>query len=98
VEFLRRYVSSAIHVIIQLSRLVDGKRRIVSLQEITGMEGNVVTMQEIFSFQQTRVDSEGNVKGHFRFHGVRPRFLSKFKIAGIPVPQDLFDPSKTTEV
>jgi pilus assembly protein CpaF len=71
-HFLRRYISSAIHVIIQVSRMVDGKRRLVSLQEIVGMEGEVITMQEIFSFKQTRVDEEGNVRGRFAFHGVRP--------------------------
>jgi pilus assembly protein CpaF len=92
IEFLRRYISSAIDIIIQLSRMTDGKRRIVSLQEITGMEGNVITMQEIFSFSQTGIDTSGTVKGHFKFHGVRPKFLQKFKMANIEVPQDLFNP------
>jgi len=97
-EFMRRYISSAINVIIQVARLVDGKRKLISLQEITGMEGNVITMQEVFSFQQTKIDPEGNVKGRFRFHGVRPKFIEKFKVAGIPVCHDLFDPSKYIEV
>jgi pilus assembly protein CpaF len=78
--------------------LVDGRRKVVSLQELTGMEGNVITMQEIFSFQKTKIDHEGNVKGRFGFHGIRPKFIEKFRISGIQVPQDLFDPSKHIEV
>jgi pilus assembly protein CpaF len=97
-DFIRRYISSALNVIIQVSRFVDGRRKLISVQEITGMEGNVITLQEVFSFQQTRIDSEGYVKGRFKFHGVRPKFVEKFKIAGIPVSQDSFDPSKYIEV
>lgn len=96
--FLRRYISSAINIIIQVARLADGKRKLVSLQEITGMEGNVITMQEIFSFRQYMIDPEGNVKGCFQFHGIRPQFTEKFKVAGIDIPQDLFDPSNFVEV
>jgi pilus assembly protein CpaF len=84
-ESLRRYVSSAIHIIIQVSRLADGSRKLVSFQEITGMEGEVITLQEIFSFRQTGMDSLGNVMGSFQFHGVRPRFLAKFQAMGIEV-------------
>ena len=97
-EFTRKYISSALNVIIQVARLVDGRRKLVSLQELTGMEGNIITLQEIFSFQQTKIDPEGNVKGRFRFHGVRPKFIEKFRVAGIPVSTDLFDPSKYIEV
>lgn len=97
-EFMRKFVSSALNVIIQVARMMDGRRKLVSLQEITGMEGNVITMQEIFSFQQTKIDPEGNVKGRFKFHGVRPKFVEKFKVSGISVSQDLFDPSKLVEV
>ena len=96
--FLRRFISSAINIIIQVARLADGKRKLVSLQEITGMEGEVITMQEIFSFRQDMIDPEGNVKGCFQFHGIRPRFTEKFKVAGIHIPQDLFDPSIFVEV
>ena len=97
-EFLRRFISSAIHIVIQVSRLADGRRKLVSLQEITGMEGNVITMQEIFSFRQNSIDSEGNVKGRFQFLGIRPKFTEKFKVAGIDIPQNLFDPSNFVEV
>lgn len=97
-EFLRRFISSAIDIIIQVERLTDGKRKLVSLQEITGMEGNIITMQEIFSFRQTVIDPEGNIKGRFQFHGIRPQFTDKFNAAGIPISQDLFDPLNFVEV
>lgn len=97
-QFLRRYISSAINVIVQVARMVDGKRRLVSLQEIVGMEGDVITMQEIFSFKQTRVDADGNVRGRFMFHGVRPKFAERLITAGINVPQEIFDPSNVLEV
>ena len=97
-EFMKRFISSAIDVIIQVARLADGRRKLVSLQEITGMEGNIITLQEIFSFKQQRIDPDGNVKGIFRFHGVRPKFIERFKVSGIQVPMDLFDPSQVLEV
>ena len=97
-EFLRRFISSAIHIIVQIARQVDGKRKLISLQEITGMEGNVITTQEIFHFKQTRVDAEGNVRGRFQFNGIRPKFLEKFRIAGIRVNNEQFDPSFKVEV
>jgi len=70
----------------------------VSFQEITGMEGSVITLQEIFSFKQTTVDAQGQVRGRFVFHGVRPRFIEKFEVAGITVPPVLFDPEAIVEV
>jgi pilus assembly protein CpaF len=97
-EFMRRFIASAIDVIIQISRFPDGTRKIISIQEITGMEGNIITMQEIFSFRQTGMDEEGKVKGHFSFCGVRPRFIDKFNIAGISIPRDVFDPEKIFEI
>ena len=97
-EFLRRYIASAIDVIIQVSRMVDGKRKLVSVQEISGMEGNIITMQEIFSFRQTRIDPAGNVKGHFKFQGVRPKFVEKFNMVGIKVAQEVFDPDRIVEI
>ena len=85
-EFLRRQISSAIHIIIQVARLADGKRKLTSLQEIMGMEGKIITSQEIFSYQQTGVDKDAKVRGEFKFHGVRPRFIDKFKVVGVQVP------------
>ncbi len=97
-EAIRRYVSSAIHVLIQLSRLVDGTRKVVSVHEIVGMEGDVVTMQEIFAFEQTGIDSKGLVKGRFVSRGVMPKFVDKFKVMNIPVPYELFDDSNVMEI
>jgi pilus assembly protein CpaF len=98
IGFMRRYIISAVHVVIQIARLVDGSRRLVSLQETTGMEGDIITMQEIFSFEQTQVDSEGKVRGKYRFHGVRPRFAERLKIAGIKVSSEMFDASRVVRV
>jgi len=91
-EFLRRYISSALNVVVQIARLVDGTRKIVSIQEITGMEGHVVTLQEIFTFEQMGIDSDGSVKGIFRACGIRPRFSEKLRRMGIMLPQGLFEP------
>jgi pilus assembly protein CpaF len=90
--FIKRFISSAINVVIHTERLSDGRRKLVSLQEITGMESDVITLQEIFSFKKTGIELDGRVEGQFVFHGVRPRFLERFLVAGIPVPQDLFGP------
>jgi pilus assembly protein CpaF len=97
-EFMRRYISSAIDVVLHLARLTDGTRKVISLQEITGMEGNTITTQEIFSFQQRGIDPAGKVRGRFIFGGVRPKFIDKFKAVGIKVSPDLFDPTKAMEV
>ena len=97
-EFLRRYISSAINVIIHVARLTDGSRKVVGLQEITGMEGNIITTQEIFAFQQRGIDREGQVRGRFVFGGVRPKFIERFRVAGVNVSPDLFDPTKAMEV
>jgi len=97
-DFLRKYISSALDVVIHVNRLTDGTRKLVVLQEITGMEGNVITTQEIFSFRQTAIDPEGRIRGQYRFHGVRPKFMDKFKQVGIELSNDLFDPTKSIEV
>lgn len=97
-EFLRRYISSAINVVIHVARQPDGTRKVTSVQEITGMEGNVITTQEIFSFERTRIDPDGTVRGRFISHGVRPRFLERFAVAGIKVPPGVFDSSSVVEV
>jgi pilus assembly protein CpaF len=97
-EFIRSYIASAINVVVQVSRLADGGRKLVSLQEITGMEGNIITMQEIFSFDQSHIDPEGNVKGRFRFHGVRPKFCDRLLVAGVKLPQELFDPTQSVTI
>jgi pilus assembly protein CpaF len=97
-EAVRRYISSALSVIIHISRLIDGIRKVTSLSEITGMEGNIITMQEIFSFEQTGVDSNGKVIGRFKMTGILPRFVERFKAHGVPVPYDAFDPRRIMEI
>ncbi len=96
--FIRKYVSSALNIIIQLSRMVDGSRKVVSFQELTGMEGETITLQEIFSFEQTGIGHDGMVKGRFSAKGIRPKFIDKFRPLGIPIPYNLFDPSKVYEI
>jgi pilus assembly protein CpaF len=91
---IRQQVCSAITVILQASRLSDGTRKLVSMQEITGMEGDIISMQEIFKFEQTGIDADGKVQGHFSATGVRPRFAERLKMFGVPVPEDTFDPDR----
>lgn len=97
-KFLRHYVSSALNVIVHVSRFSDGTRRLTSLQEITGMEGEVITLQEIFGFTQTGVAPDGAVKGRFQATGIRPRFVERFKALGLLIPSELFDSRKVYEV
>jgi pilus assembly protein CpaF len=97
-EAIRRYISSALDVVIHIARLIDGSRKIVSLSEITGMEGNVITMQEIFSFEQKGVNADGHVTGRFKMTGVMPRFIERFKATGVPVPPGTFDPRHIMEI
>jgi len=88
---MRGQIASAINVVIQLRRFSDGTRRVVSVQEIEGMEGDVITMHEIFHFEQTGVEADGRVQGRFSWTGIRPRFFESFKAQRIPVPTILGD-------
>jgi pilus assembly protein CpaF len=88
----RAQIASAMHVVVQVARLSDGRRKVISVSELTGMEGDVITMQEIFRFRQTGVDSEGVVKGRFEATGIRPRFLDQLMAHGISLSVDLFRP------
>jgi pilus assembly protein CpaF len=97
-RFLRHYVSSALNIIVHVSRFSDGTRRLTSLQELTGMEGEVITLQEIFSFTQTGVTTDGTVKGRFQATGIRPRFVERFQALGLSIPSDLFNAHKVYEV
>lgn len=90
----RQQIASAITVVIQTLRLIDGKRKITSIQEITGMEGEIVTMQEIFTFTQTGIGAEGNVEGYFQATGVRPKFAAHLRSFGVVLPDAIFDPAK----
>jgi len=90
----RQQIASAITVVIQALRLIDGRRKITSIQEITGMEGDVITMQEIFAFRQTGVGPDGAVEGHFHATGVRPKFSERLKSFGIALPDAMFDSAR----
>jgi pilus assembly protein CpaF len=90
----RSQISSAITLVIQLQRLPDGKRRMMSVSEITGMEGDVIQMQEIYRFVKEHTDEKGNIRGSFRATGVRPDFLSALKAYGIELPASHFDSSR----
>jgi pilus assembly protein CpaF len=94
---MRHYVSSALDVIIQIARLSDGTRKLVSLQEVVGMEGDLITLQELFTFQQTGLDEKRKVKGRFKATGVRPKFAERMAAKGVALPSDLFDPQKVYE-
>ena len=93
----RAQISSAINVVIQVGRLSDGRRRLLSLSELTGMEGDVVTMQEIFHFRQTGVNSDGQVEGRFEATGIRPRFIDQVSAHGLTLSSDLFRPDAKFE-
>ncbi|MNL94792.1 putative conjugal transfer protein [compost metagenome] len=93
----RQQICSAVTVVMQVSRLTDGARKLVSLQEVTGMEGDIIAMHEIFRFEQTGVDANGKVLGHFCATGVRPRFTERLRMFGAPVPDSVFDPDRIYE-
>ncbi len=87
---IRLTIARALDVIVHLDRLIDGKRRLISLTEVTGMEGQVVSMQDIFRFEQKNVDMQGNVHGTFFATGTRPRFSERIRSYGQDLPSDLF--------
>jgi pilus assembly protein CpaF len=91
---VRGQISAAIRVIVQLQRLSDGKRRITSIAEITGLESDIIQMQEIYKYVRTGTAPDGSVEGHFQATGIRPRFLNDLAAQGINIPGAYFDPSK----
>lgn len=88
---MRQQIAAAIDMVLQVARLSDGSRRITAISEITGMEGETITMQEIFQFERTGVDREGTVVGRFRATGIRPRFAEKLKACGLQLPRIFFE-------
>ena len=87
---LRGQIASAINIVVQASRMSDGRRKVVSVQEIIGIEGDTITMQELFKFERTGMDSEGNVVGRHHPTGIRPKFMKRAEEYGIQVLGDLF--------
>jgi pilus assembly protein CpaF len=83
---MRQQIASAVNVVIQVARLTDGTRRVVSISEITGMEGETIAMQEVFQFERTGVDGSGRVLGRFRHTGIRPRFAERLALYGMQLP------------
>jgi pilus assembly protein CpaF len=91
---IRGQIAAAVRMIVQLQRMSDGKRKVTSVAEITGMEGDIIQMQEIFKWVRTSTDPDGTIHGHHVATGVRPRFLHELVAAGVNIPGQYFDPSK----
>jgi pilus assembly protein CpaF len=98
INALRSQIASAIDVVLQVSRLEDGTRKLVSIQEINGMEGDIITMSELFSFQREGMDDDGNVSGELRASGIIPAFHKNLVHRGIDLPIEVFDPNYSSMV
>jgi pilus assembly protein CpaF len=88
---IREQVASALNMVVHITRLSDGTRKILSVQELIGMEGPVVTMQEIFRYVPTGVDGAGRVKGYFQSTGIVPYCIDRLRVAGVELPNELFE-------
>ncbi len=88
---MRQQIASAINMVIQVARLSDGTRRVTSISEITGMEGETISMQEVFTYERKGVDKDGRVIGRFKPTGVRPRFAERLKVYGLQLPRSFFE-------
>lgn len=91
---IRNQIASAVHMIVQLSRLRDGSRRVITISEITGLEGDVIQLQDIMKFVRTGVRDDGTIIGEYRATGIRPRFLKDLETMGVTLNPEYFDPSK----
>jgi pilus assembly protein CpaF len=90
---MRQQICSAINLIIQVSRMSDGTRKVMSVSEVVGMEGEIITMQEIYKFTRTGMGLNGEVQGQFRPTGIRPRFSERLEQYGFKLPPQLFEPN-----
>ena len=90
----RQQICSAISVIIQVNRMSDGSRKVTSVSEISGMEGEVITLQEIFKYEQANVAAGGDVEGRHQATGVRPKIIERLQTSGIMLREDIFNPSQ----
>jgi len=88
---IRQQIASAIHVVVQIGRLTDGSRKVVSISEITGMESESIWMQDIFAFERNAMDRDGKIHGTFRATGARSRFAGRLASAGLTLRDELFD-------
>jgi pilus assembly protein CpaF len=94
---IRHQVASAINIVVQVSRQSDGTRRVTHISEITGMEGDVITMQDIFLFERTGMNEKGKVTGRFRATGIRPKASEQFAAMGMPLPMQHFEHVKVIQ-
>jgi len=96
---IRYQIASAIHAVLQVARLPDGSRRVMALSEVTGLEGDMITMQVIYSFERKGLTATGKVRGAFRTSGIRPKFAARLAAAGYPLRASLFEdrPKETYE-
>jgi pilus assembly protein CpaF len=94
VASIRGQIANAVQLVVQLSRQSDGKRKVTSIAEVTGLEGDIIQMQEIYKYVRTGTAADGTVQGHFQATGVRPRFLAHLATQGIKIPGNYFDPSQ----
>ncbi len=92
-DAIRGQIAAAVNFIVQATRMSDGSRKVISIAEITGMEGRIVQMQEIFKFERTHTDDDGKVHGRFRATGIRPKFLDEMNRRGVFMPEHMFDPA-----
>jgi len=90
VRSIRQQISSAVNLFVQISRFSDGTRRVVALTECVGMEGDLVTMQDIFVFERTGLTEQGRVTGRFRATGIRPKFYERLRASGMQIPASVF--------
>jgi pilus assembly protein CpaF len=88
---MRHQIASAIHAVVQIARMADGTRKVISVSEVTGMEEDIIAMQEIFVFERVGIDKEGRVKGVFKATGIRPKFAERLATAGCRLRRDLFE-------
>jgi pilus assembly protein CpaF len=93
---VRQQIGSAISVVVQVSRMSDGSRKVINISEITGLEENIISMQDIFNFVRKGIGPDGRVVGSFQPSGIRPKFLDRLLVAGIMLPAELFE--RTVEV
>jgi pilus assembly protein CpaF len=91
---IRHQIASAVNLIVQVTRLADGTRKITGISEITGMEGDVITMQDIYVFERTGLGPNGKVQGRFRATGIRPKCSDRIAASGIRLPADMFEHTK----
>jgi pilus assembly protein CpaF len=91
---IRQQIAAAIHLIVHVTRLSDGRRRVTGVSELTGMEGDIITTQDIFLFERSGVGEDGRVKGCFRATGIRPKNAERIVASGIALPAEMFEHSK----